>query len=110
LDAKMPLRFAIHKITMNTPEQIQNQPKADFKQTTKPLLNPLAFPRAAFFPQSTNSMNWSYHCRSEDGMTLRDFFAIQFAAQQAENDTRKDEYICQRAYELADRMLEARLK
>ena len=43
-------------------------------------------------------------------MTLRDFFAIQFAAQQAENDTRKDEYICQRAYELADRMLEARLK
>lgn len=65
-----------------------------------------AFPRAATLYPSN-----AVHSREQEGMTLRDYFAIH--AMQALMpiwDRDKDFDLCQRAYRIAEHMLEARSK
>jgi len=98
---------------MNQESNTQNQ----IKQPPK-LPNPLAFPRAAFHPGETTNSNWSFHNRSEDGMQLRDYFAIRVLAARITFEKKESgvtwlEYITHEselAYEVADKLLEARIK
>ena len=72
--------------------------------------NPLAFPRAQFNPQGVGYEDAGIGNEAQEGMTLRDYFAIRFAAAWHWSGSDTEQEVAHRAYARADAMLEARSK
>jgi hypothetical protein len=96
---------------MNQQSETQNQPKKEPSRVP----NPHAFARPAFFPANQSNVSWGYRSHPQDGMTLRDYAAIQILAARIASGREGTwlEYIkheCELALETADAFLEARIK
>jgi hypothetical protein len=103
---------------MNKPIDSQNQVKPlpdEIVVTVKSpqnrqqkIENPYVHARPAFYPSNSNNATWAFQSREQEGITLRDHYAgLAMQAYIKEGRTQHD--IALVAFDMADRMLEARL-